>query len=186
MNYFYNNWESLLRVLVIGVLGYLGLILVLRISGNRTLSKMNSFDFIITVAIGSTFATALLQKSVSLADLLLAFIVLVGLQFLITFLTVRYDFIDQFVKSDPILIFADGKYLWKSMKRAHVTESEILAAIRKKGVFSIDEISYVVLETNGEITAIVKDKSSKQKENLRTSLSPDIRPKPEDIDELSL
>jgi uncharacterized membrane protein YcaP (DUF421 family) len=54
---FFNVWESIVRTLVIGVLAYAILILQLRISGKRTLSKMNAFDFIVTIALGSTLAT---------------------------------------------------------------------------------------------------------------------------------
>ncbi|RZJ88157.1 MAG: DUF421 domain-containing protein, partial [Hymenobacter sp.] len=78
---FFTSWESLVRTLVISLLAYVGLIVMLRISGKRTLSKMNAFDLIVTVALGSTLATVLLSKSVALADGLLAFALLIGLQF---------------------------------------------------------------------------------------------------------
>ncbi|HBM44306.1 MAG TPA: DUF421 domain-containing protein, partial [Halomonas sp.] len=57
---FFSGWESLARTLVVGLLAYTVLIVFLRISGNRTLSKMNAFDLIVTVALGSTLATVLL------------------------------------------------------------------------------------------------------------------------------
>ena len=65
---FFTSWTSIFRTLIIGVLAYVGLILMLRVSGKRTLSKMNAFDLIVTVALGSTLATVLLTKSVALAD----------------------------------------------------------------------------------------------------------------------
>lgn len=88
-NIFFDSWDSILRTLVITILAYVALIILLRISGKRTLSKMNAFDFIVTIALGSTLATVLLNKSVSLADGVLALFLLIGLQFLITFFSVR-------------------------------------------------------------------------------------------------
>lgn len=86
---FFDSWESIIRTLVITVLAYLVLLFLLRVSGKRTLSKMNAFDFIITIALGSTLATVVLNKSVALADGVLAFFLLIGLQFVMTYLEVR-------------------------------------------------------------------------------------------------
>jgi uncharacterized membrane protein YcaP (DUF421 family) len=69
---FFNGWQSLLRTLVVGVLAYVALMVILRLSGNRTLSKMNAFDFIVTIALGSTLATVLLSSDVALAEGVLA------------------------------------------------------------------------------------------------------------------
>jgi uncharacterized membrane protein YcaP (DUF421 family) len=62
---FFDSWDGLLRVVVVGILAYTGLVLLLRISGKRTLSKMNAFDFVVTVALGSTLATILLSSDVA-------------------------------------------------------------------------------------------------------------------------
>lgn len=59
---FFDGWLGLVRALVMGTSAYLALILLLRISGKRTLSKLNAFDFVVTVAIGSTLATVLLRR----------------------------------------------------------------------------------------------------------------------------
>ena len=64
---FFDGWMTLGRTALIGTLAYLALVLLLRVSGKRTLSQMNAFDFIVTVALGSTLATVLLSSSVSLA-----------------------------------------------------------------------------------------------------------------------
>ena len=65
---FFSGWESLLRTLVVGALTYVVLVAFLRVSGKRTLAKMNAFDLVVTVALGSTLATVLLSKDVALAD----------------------------------------------------------------------------------------------------------------------
>jgi uncharacterized membrane protein YcaP (DUF421 family) len=73
---FFDSWFGLLRVVVVGTLAYVALVVLLRASGKRTLAKLNAFDLIVTVALGSTLATVLLSKSVALLEGLVAFILL--------------------------------------------------------------------------------------------------------------
>ncbi|MEO6887893.1 MAG: DUF421 domain-containing protein, partial [Ktedonobacteraceae bacterium] len=58
---FFTTWATLLRTVVVGVLAYIALVVFVRISGKRTLSKMNAFDLIVTISLGSTLASALLS-----------------------------------------------------------------------------------------------------------------------------
>jgi hypothetical protein len=64
----FDDWSGLLRVLIVGTSAYVGLVTLLRFTGKRTLSKMNAFDMIVTVALGSTLATVLLSSDVALAE----------------------------------------------------------------------------------------------------------------------
>ena len=157
----FSDWMSLVRILIIGVFGYIGLILTLRISGTRTLSKMNSFDFVVTIAIGSTFATSILQKSVALIDVLFAFALLIGLQYIVTWATVRSTKFDNIIKSSPILLYSNDDFLKKPMKKAHVTKEEVKAAMREQGFSTMEQVEFVILETNGLIVAAGKTDKNK-------------------------
>jgi uncharacterized membrane protein YcaP (DUF421 family) len=88
-NIFFEDWTGIRNTLVVGVLAYFGLVLLLRITGNRTLSKMNAFDLIVTVALGSTLSSIVILKDVTLAKGMAALALLVGLQFAITWSSVR-------------------------------------------------------------------------------------------------
>jgi uncharacterized membrane protein YcaP (DUF421 family) len=154
--YFFDGWTSLLRILVITVMAYAGLIFMLRISGKRTLSKMNAFDFIVTVALGSSLATVALNKSVPLADGLLAFAMLIGLQALITWLSVRTPWVRKLVTSQPTLLLYNGEVLHAAIKRERIAIDELYAAARTKGVARLEDLAVVVLETTGDLTVIVK------------------------------
>ena len=150
---YFSDWMSLFRIIIISVAGYIALITILRISGNRTLSKMNSFDFIITIALGSTFASSILQKNVALLDGILAMAMLVGLQFMTTWLSVRSRRVSRIVKSNPVMLYENGKFMEENMRRAHVTKDEILAGVRQHGLDSPASVKYIILETNGKISA---------------------------------
>lgn len=149
---FFDGSESLLRTLIIGVTAYACLLFILRISGKRTLSKMNAFDFVITVALGSTLATILLSKDVSLAQGVLALTLLVCLQYVITWSSVRAPWVRRLVTGEPRLLLYQGKCLPKAMRRSRVAKEEIRAAVRSSGKADLDCVFAVVLETDGSFS----------------------------------
>lgn len=153
----FDNWHALIRTLLLGILAYTGVIVLLRLSGRRTLSKMNAFDLIVTVALGSTLATVLLNRNVTLAQGLLAFATLIGLQFIITWSSVRARWVRQLVTGEPALLFYRGAFLSQALRSARVTEDEVRASIRSAGVLSVDDIEAVVLETDGSFSVVRRD-----------------------------
>lgn len=153
---FFDTWTSLGRVILVGALAYGGLVLMLRVSGKRTLSKMNAFDLVVTVALGSTLATVLLNRSIPLAEGLAAFALLVGLQFVITWLSVRSDAVRKAVKSQPTVLVSRGMPLPDALKQQRVTMDEVQAALRQSGQAELDDRTTVVLETDGSISVMRK------------------------------
>ena len=108
---FFNEWTALARVAVVGLASYAALVILLRISGKRTLSKMNAFDFVVTVALGSTLASVLLSRDVPLVEGVTAFGLLLLVQFVITWLSVRSRTVSRLVKSTPGCCFT-RESLW--------------------------------------------------------------------------
>ncbi|GHC16538.1 DUF421 domain-containing protein [Kushneria pakistanensis] len=146
--------HPIMHTIVVGILSYLVLIIVLRVSGKRTLSKWNAFDFVTTIALGSILATALTSTQVSLAQSATAFIVIALLQFAITFTSVRSRGILKLIKSQPTLLLFKGQYCDDAMQRERVVKAEILAAIREKGMADVEQVYAVVLETDGAFSVI--------------------------------
>lgn len=161
MDWFFNSFTDLARVVVVGTCAYIGVIVLLRAAGKRTLSKMNAFDLVVTVAIGSILASVLLSKDVALAEGLVAFATLIALQYVIAWLSVRSPWVRRMVKSEPALLFYDGDYLNHAMKKERVTKEEVWAAVRAQGLASMAEVGGVVLETDGSFTVFAPtDKSA--------------------------
>lgn len=151
---FFNDWQALLRTGVIGVLAYVSLVILLRISGRRTLSKMNAFDLVVTVALGSTLATVILSKNVTLAQGSLAFALLIGMQYIVTWSSVRIAWIRQVVTGEPALLLYQGALLPVAMRRARVTADEVRSAVRASGLAGLGEVEAVVLETDGSFSVV--------------------------------
>jgi len=87
----------------VGICAYAALVLMLRVSGKRTLSKMNAFDFVVTIALGSTLASLLLSKDVPLAEGLLALGLLISLQWVVAWMAIRFTGWRMLIKSEPRL-----------------------------------------------------------------------------------
>lgn len=164
---FFNSWHDLLRVLIVGVCAYSGLILLLRVTGKRTLSKMNAFDLVVTVALGSTLATVLLNKDVSLAEGLFAFAVLCGLQYVIAIGSTSSRRFKNLIKAEPTLLFFRGRFLDANLRSERVTQEEVVAAVRDQGAPQLSSIEAVVLETDGSLSVVKAPSAGETVDTLR-------------------
>ncbi|GGD83369.1 DUF421 domain-containing protein [Planktosalinus lacus] len=152
----FENWDSILRILIITPLAYFTLIFMLRVSGKRTLAKMNAFDQVVTISLGTILASVALNHDIPLADGITAFIVFIGFQFLFTWLSVRVKAVKTLITSKPSLIFYKGEFNYTAMKKVRITVEEVNSAARIKGFSSLNGIDIIVLETTGDIAIIEK------------------------------
>ncbi len=153
---FFDSWESIARIAINTTLGYAAIVVILRVSGKRTLSKMNAFDFIVTVALGSSLATVALSKDITLLDGVLVFSLFVFLQYLLTWLSVRVKAVKKIITSEPVLLLYRGEMLRDVMKKQRITEQEIHVAIRENGETDLQGIHSIVLETTGTMSVIAE------------------------------
>ena len=159
---FFDSWSGLFRTLIMSVAAYISLILLLRTSGKRSIAKLNIFDWVVTVALGSTLATVILSKDVALAEGLAAFAALLGLQYVLAWSALRSRTIRHLVKSDPRLVFYQGRFLHEAMRAERIVEAEVRAVIREQGLADLDEVEAVVLETNGGFSVVPRPETAKR------------------------
>ncbi|MBB5710026.1 DUF421 domain-containing protein [Sphingomonas xinjiangensis] len=151
---FFDNISGLLRVLVVSLLAYAAMVLILRVAGKRALAKLNAFDLVVTVALGSTLATVLLSKDVALAEGVLAFVALAALQWLVSRASIASSRFRTLVRSEPRLLFENGAYREEAMAQERVTRAEVDSAVRNAGHGRLEAIAAVVLETDGSMSVI--------------------------------
>ncbi|WFE24872.1 DUF421 domain-containing protein [Solwaraspora sp. WMMD791] len=149
-----NDPADLVRLLVIAAIVYPALVMILRVSGKRTLSKLNAFDFVVTVALGSTLATIMLSRDVSLTEGILALALLVALQYAVALLAVRWPPSQKLLKARPTMLLRDGQLRSQTLRSARVAESEIRQAARSQGAGDLHDLAAVVLETDGSLSVI--------------------------------
>ena len=152
------GWAPLLKTLVVGPLGYLGVVVTLRTAGKRALSKLNMFDFVVTIAMGSILAS-LFMGSIALVPGLFAFALLIGVQALTTWATSRSEAARRVLMAESEVLFLNGEFRRGAMRRCRVTESELEGTARDSSVGSLDRVAAMVLETDGTVSVIPKEQA---------------------------
>ena len=142
---FFSNRPALGRTLITAVFAYLGMILLLRLTRKRTLSKMTPFDLIMPLTLGPIVASTILLPEVALAQGLVAFATLVGLHSLMAILAKRSSHVRSIVRQEPVLLFHQGEFLPQAMHREEVTAQEVRTAIREGGLTTLEDVEPVVL-----------------------------------------
>ncbi len=150
----FDTWHDLLRVLLIGSAAYVTLVVVLRGSGKRTLAKLNAFDLVVTVALGSTLATILLSADVSFAEGAVALGLLALLQLVVAATTSRLPGGRSVVTARPTLLLHDGEILHRALREQRLTETEVRQAVRSTGTGDLAQVAAVVLESDGTLSVI--------------------------------
>lgn len=158
------SWHSLFAI-CIGAIGiYVAVIIMTRLCGKRSFSKMSSFDFAMTIAIGSIIASTILSSSVSLPQGIFGLIVIYLLQISIAFLR-RYKIVGKIVDNSPLILMDGKNILEENLKKARVTEGDLRSKLREANVLNLSQVKMVVMETTGDISVLHSEDESKKVED---------------------
>lgn len=146
--------DVLLKVFISTVLTFSVLILCVRISGLRSFAKMTSIDFASTIAIGSVLASTLLSESPSVlkGGAAVGFILL--FQTIFSKLTLKFDWFDELVSNQPLLLMDGEKILYDNLHAANLKEADLFAKLREANVIERKEIYAVILEETGDVSVL--------------------------------
>ena len=147
-----------LRTLFLGPLALVWIVVVVRVIGLRSFSKMAAFDFVVTVAIGSLLAQAaasdkwpaFLQATGAVLTLLLA-------QALIAILRRKSSAFASLLENDPVVLMRDGKLDHDALAQTRVAEADVRAKLREANALDLSQVRAVVLETTGDIAVLHGD-----------------------------
>lgn len=153
----FDGWAGALRILVSVPILYVSVILFVRLTGKRATSQMNNFDWIVTVAIGSIIGSGALLDDTSIVDTLLAIGLFLLLQWLLTRGVLESALLRRAVKAEPRLLVHKGRWLEKALTAERIAKAEVMSAIRAHGLTSLDEVQWVILETNAKFSVIPRD-----------------------------
>ncbi len=152
----FDSWSDVLRVLLVGPASYVAVVVLLRASGKRTLAKLNAFDLVVTVALGSTLATIFLSTDVSWVEGVTALAVLAVLQFAVATFTTHLPAGRAVVTSRPTLVLRDGRLLDEALRRQRLSPDEVRSAVRGAGHGDLAEVAAVVLESDGSLSVVTR------------------------------
>ncbi len=144
---------SLIAIVLTAIGIYIAIIIYTRIAGKRSFSKMSSFDFAMTVALGSMVATTVLSKSVSLWDGVVGLGIVYLLQLSVAMLR-RFKIIRSAVDNAPLLLMNGTDILYDNLKKARVTEEDLRSKLREANVIRLKEVRAVIFEATGDISVM--------------------------------
>jgi uncharacterized membrane protein YcaP (DUF421 family) len=150
--YFFESWYNVVRTITLSIIGFAALMVLLRGSGKRTLSKLNAFDFVFVVAVGSVFASTIISKDVTLIEGVASMATLIVIQVTLAELAMRFPTVERIINGKPTLLFSHGKFIPRALKKERVTEEEVRGAIRAKGVNRVEDVDAVILENDGSLS----------------------------------
>ena len=154
MEVLYGGIHPLIRILVVGSLSYLCILVAIRLAGQRLLGRMQTFDLIIAVAIGSMFGRLLTAEEVQFSEAATAILLLVGVHYLVSEATYRFPRLARWLETEPLLLYYQGRLMPRQMRRHRITEAEILAAARRAGYASLEGVTAIILEADGSFSVI--------------------------------
>ena len=159
--FLWNGLQPIIRIVVVGVTAYVAIVLILRISGKRTLASMSAFDFVIAVAVGAVFGRTLTTKDLSISEALTAFILLAVLQFIFAYFEGKSKVFKRIFNTNPTLLYHNGEFIQKNLHKERLDRSKVIAAARKKGYGSMDDVAAVILEIDATLSVIAKSEEGK-------------------------
>lgn len=149
--------SHLLGVVVTAVAVYALVLLYTRLAGLRSFAKMSSFDFAMTVAIGSMVASSILTRTPPLVQSAVGIAVLYALQLGLGTLRQRWAWIQHLVDNEPLLLMDGPTMLHDNMKKGRVTEDDLWSKLRAANVLDLRQVRAVVMETTGDISVLHGD-----------------------------
>ncbi len=154
--FIYDSWQGLLWIILMSTLMYAALIGILRAFGKRTLTNVNMFDLIITIGYGSALSTIIILQEISFADGFLVLFMMSLLQVIFSKLQMHSELFTKLVKEKPVFLYYQGNFNEIAIKRQRLQEDDLLAAIRKQGLRSFEQVEAMTLEGDGTLAIMEK------------------------------
>lgn len=153
-DWFTTTPERLLSIVLSAVVIYTILVILVRMIGLRSFSKMSGFDFAVTVAVGSILASAAISDSTSVPESAVALATVFGLQFGVAWFRKHTRWAEHVVDNEPVVLMAGNQIFRETLARTRVTENDLWAKLREANVLDPREVRAVVLETTGDISVL--------------------------------
>ncbi len=135
---------------------YLVVVVTMRLMGKRQIGQLQPFEFAVAVMISELAALPLTEDGKNIHHAVIPIAVLLACQLLISFLSIKGVRIREVVCGKPTLLIRDGKMLEKNMRKELYTINDLLEQLRFQSIQSINDVEYAILETNGQLSVILK------------------------------
>ena len=146
--------KTVLQMCIAAVFIYLYIMFVTRVTGKRTFAKMTSFDFAVTIAMGSILADAVNKPVSSLMAAIVSLALLAGLQAIFAKILSSSDTAQKVITNTPILLMKNGVILRENLNKALVSQADLMGKLREANVLQLSQVKAVIFETTGDISVL--------------------------------
>lgn len=168
---FFDSQQTLLRMVISAVVVYISIVLLHKVSGKRSTSQLNNFDWVVTVMIGSIGASTIILNNVPIIEGMASITTLLTLQYLVTkYASLSPEFAKN-ILSEPRVVFYQGQFLPEAMREERLTRQEIECAMRSEGIHDYEDVAAVIFESDAKLTVVPK-----RDESDRFDAQGDIKP----------
>ncbi|MBR1483797.1 MAG: DUF421 domain-containing protein [Ruminococcus sp.] len=143
---------SILRTVIL----YAFIIFAIRLMGKRQISDMQPSELVVTLVISDIASLPMQNTSQPLLSGVIPVLVLVALEIAASTLMLKSRRFRRLICGNPVVVIEDGKLLQKQLKRLRMSAEDLLAQLRLQNIFSIDEVQYCIVETNGSLSVLEK------------------------------
>lgn len=145
-------WEFAARAALV----YIAMMILVRVSGKRTVGEFTPFDLVVVILIGESTQGALTGGDESVIGALAVSATLIALNYLVAFITTRSKLADKIIEGQAVLLVRDGKVLQEALRRNNVPDSDLAEALRGEGLGEVSQVRRAYLETDGSISIIAR------------------------------
>ena len=169
---------------------YLLLMVCIRIMGKRQIGELEVSEFISTLLLSEIAAIPIAERDIPIFNAILPLLTILALEIIVSFITLKSRLLQRLIDGTPTLLMSKGKLLLKNLKKNRITIDEILSELRIQGIPDISQVSYIILELNGQISAFPTANSNESCELSHPLIIDgeiyEKRPKDMNIDEKSI
>ncbi len=150
----------MLTIVIRSIIVYVIVLMLFRLMGKRQLGQMQPFELVLTLIIADLATIPMAEVSVPVLHGIVPLFTLVLIHFLLTTLSKMSNKFGAFISGKPVIIINPNGVDYKALKTLNLSIDDLFEAIRGQGCFSIDEVYYAIMETNGKISVLTKAANS--------------------------
>lgn len=142
-----------------------------KLMGNRQLSQMSFFDYVVGITIGSIAAEMATDLESDWYHAIIAMAVYALIEIVLTFISRKSKKVRKILNGEPILLMNKGGVIEENLKKARLTFDDLISEARVQGYFDIKDIAYAIMEDSGNISFLPYQSQKKENNNSASDLS---------------
>lgn len=150
------NGDTMIISIIRTVIIYIFVVFSMRLMGKRQLNDMQTSELVVTLVIAEIAAAPLSNNSQSIFIGIVPTIILVSCEIVASVIMMKNSKFRQIVCGSPVMVIEDGNIKQDEMKRLRLTTEDLCIQLRQQGIFSLDDVQYCIVETNGKISVLEK------------------------------